>query len=144
MADLRATCSRYAPIWLSAAWSMSLTTLGFFVVPLLFARLPTPAMAGAMAGQLFAVQTWISLVLVLALLFFARGGRGSEPAATGVAGYSAVLLAGGLMALLVEFGATPHILARDNLPFWHGLASALYFGQWVCALFAFARNTRRD
>ncbi|MCI4441379.1 MAG: hypothetical protein JHC36_09260 [Tibeticola sp.] len=28
----------------------------------------------------------------------------------------------------------PHILARDNLPLWHGLGSLLYLGQWLCAL----------
>ena len=151
MARNDSTWLKILPVWLSAAWVMGLTTLGFFVVPMLFAHLPSPAIAGAMAGQLFGVQTWISVVLVVILLLLARR-RALETVAllpedrpeagTSGGGYSAVLLAGGLMALLVQFGATPHILARDNLPFWHGVASALYFGQWICALMAFAKNAR--
>ena len=51
----------------------ALTTLGFFVVPMLFQHLPTKALAGNMAARLFAVQTWVSvscgLVLLLTLRF---------------------------------------------------------------------------
>ena len=151
MARTGPTWLKTLPVWLSAAWAMGLSTLGLFVVPMLFAHLPSPAIAGAMAGQLFGVQTWISVILVVALLLLARRnapdtadqatdeGREAVPP---VGGYSAFLLAGGLMALLVQFGATPHILAHDNLPFWHGVASALYLGQWICALMAFAKNVR--
>jgi len=53
---------RSLSLWLAAAWAMSLTTLGCFVVPMLFSRLPTKAMAGGMAAQLFTVQTGISVV----------------------------------------------------------------------------------
>jgi hypothetical protein len=48
-------------------------------------------------------------------------------------------LAGALLALLVEFGVSPHIVARDNLALWHGLGSAMYFAQWVCALLVFGK-----
>ena len=41
---------RSLPLWLAAVWAFSLTTLGLFVVPMLFANLPTPAMAGGMAA----------------------------------------------------------------------------------------------
>ncbi|MEY2861401.1 MAG: hypothetical protein RL392_1859, partial [Pseudomonadota bacterium] len=53
------SCMQTLPLWLAAAWFGSLTTLGFFVVPMLFMHLPTPAMAGAMAAKLFTAQTWI-------------------------------------------------------------------------------------
>ena len=39
------------PVLVAALWWGSLTTIGFLVVPLLFAHLPTPAVAGAMAAQ---------------------------------------------------------------------------------------------
>ena len=45
------------PVLLAALWWGSLTTIGFLVVPMLFAYLPTPAMAGSMAAKLFTAQT---------------------------------------------------------------------------------------
>ena len=39
------------PLWIAAAWAMSLSMLGFLVVPMLFVHLPTPAMAGAMVHE---------------------------------------------------------------------------------------------
>ena len=50
------------PLWLTALWWGSLTTVGFLVVPLLFVHLPTPAMAGGMAAKLFTAQTTVSAV----------------------------------------------------------------------------------
>jgi hypothetical protein len=50
-------------LFVAALWWGSLTTLGFGVVPLLFARLGSPAQAGQMAAQLFSAQTWVWLVL---------------------------------------------------------------------------------
>ena len=43
-------------LMLAALWWGSLTTIGFLVVPMLFARLGNPAVAGNFAGQLFAAQ----------------------------------------------------------------------------------------
>jgi predicted cobalt transporter CbtA len=47
------------PVWVAAVWWCSLGVVGFFVVPLLFSHLPTPAMAGAVAAKLFTAQTWV-------------------------------------------------------------------------------------
>ena len=60
---------RSVPVWIAAVWWGSLTTLGFFVVPMLFAHLPTPAMAGAMAAKLFTVQTAISVISGMVLRY---------------------------------------------------------------------------
>ena len=129
---------RSLPLWLAAAWAMSLSTLGLFVVPMLFAKLPTPALAGGMAAQLFSVQTGISTACALLLLVCLRSDKFEAqlqvaPACTMLA------LAGALLALLVEFGVSPHIVARDNLALWHGIGSAMYFAQWVCALWVFGK-----
>jgi hypothetical protein len=45
-----ATMRDRLPVMLAALWWGSLTAVGFVVVPLLFAHLPTPAMAGAHGG----------------------------------------------------------------------------------------------
>ena len=129
---------RSLPLWAAALWWGSLTTLGFFVVPMLFAHLPTPAMAGTMAGKLFAAQTAISVVCGLVLLMVFR----SNQALTDVdIAQSATLfvVAGILLALLVEFGVSPHIIARDNLALWHRVGTGMYVAQWVCAGVVFGK-----
>lgn len=129
---------RSIALWLAAAWAMSLTTLGFFVVPMLFAKLPTKAMAGGMAAQLFTAQTGVSVVCALVLLMTFRSDK-LAPAARVIPTCTLLALAGALLALLVEFGVSPHIVARENLALWHGLGSAMYLAQWVCALLVFGK-----
>ena len=129
---------RTVPLWLAAAWAFSLTTLGFFVVPMLFMHLPDKAIAGAMAGKLFSLQSGISTGLGLGLLLALRAERVAVPEA--VAKFCMVFVLGGmLLALLSEFGVAPHIIARDNLALWHRVGSAMYLVQWICALVVFAR-----
>ena len=129
---------RSLPLWLAAAWAMGLSSLGFFVVPMLFIHLPTPALAGAMAGKLFSVQTGISTAcaVALALLVSARQLGFDVVTARTVA---ALGIAGALMALIVEFAVSPHIIARDNLALWHGVGTGLYFLQWLSAMMCFGK-----
>ena len=129
---------RSLPLWFSAAWAMGLTNLGFFVVPMLFVHLPTPAIAGAMAGKLFSAQTLISAACALALAVLVRTRRLAFADATGRP-IAALALAGALMALLVDFAVSPHIIARDNLALWHGVGTGLYFLQWLCAVLCFGK-----
>ena len=49
------------------------------------------------------------------------------------------VVAGILLALLVELAVAPRIVARDNLALWHRVGSAMYFGQWICALVVFGK-----
>jgi hypothetical protein len=132
------TALRSLSLWLAAVWAMSLTTLGFFVVPMLFANLPTPAIAGGMAAKLFATQTVISVVCALVLLITLRSKKLS-PSGLAISTCTRLALAGALLALLVQYGVSPHIVARDNLALWHSLGSAMYFAQWVCALMVFGK-----
>ena len=131
------------PVWVAALWWGSLTTLGFGVVPLLFATLPTPALAGNMAARLFEVQTGVSVVLGAALLVASRA-----PRINGLAGRAhgaAVFILGGIvMALLAQFAVTPHIVARDNLRLWHTLGTVLYVLQWACAAATFRCMVRPE
>jgi hypothetical protein len=128
---------------LAAFWWGSLTTIGFLVVPMLFARLGNPAVAGNFAGQLFAAQTWVALGcgLVLLVHFRAKGGdRVDGPARTAIF----LIITALLLALLQQYAVSPRILARENLRLWHSLGSAMYLAQWVCAGVLLWRMGRRQ
>lgn len=120
------------PVLLAALWWGSLTTLGFMVVPLLFAVLPTPAMAGGMAAKLFTAQTWLSMACTLILLLVFRSKQALAQV-TSVQPATIFIAFGFLAAVWVEFAVSPHIVARENLRLWHGLGSALYLLQWLAA-----------
>jgi hypothetical protein len=117
---------------------MSLTMLGFMVVPMLFVHLPTPAMAGQMAAKLFSAQTWISVACGAMLLMAFRSNRLLVPVEFARAA-TLFVVGGVLLALLVELAVAPRIVARENLALWHRLGSAMYFAQWVCALVVFKK-----
>ena len=119
-------------LWAAALWWGSLSAVGFMVVPLLFAYLPSPAMAGGMAAKLFTAQTWLSGACGLILLL---GSRQNRPLPHEDRAYPATLfIAGGLLlAFLVEFAVAPRIMARDNLKLWHSVGSGMYLLQWLCA-----------
>ncbi len=122
--------------WLAALWWGSLTTLGVLVVPMLFAHLPTPAMAGGMAAKLFSAQTWVSTLCALMLLIIYRSNR--PLAHSGHAHSASVFIVFGmLLALLSEFAIAPKIVSRENLRLWHSLGSVMFALQWVCAALTF-------
>ncbi len=120
------------PTFVAALWWGSLTTLGFLVVPMLFANLPTPADAGRMAAKLFSAQTWVSMGCFMLLLMAARPRDGHVPEAW-ARGAMPYIVGGGLLALLLEFAVAPHIVTRENLRMWHTVGSAMYLLQWGCA-----------
>jgi hypothetical protein len=123
-------------IVLAALWWGSLTGLGFVVVPLLFVHLPSPAAAGAMAAKLFTAQTWLGIACAMLLLLISNK---KDALAQVLPAQPAIkfIVAGFLLAVLVEFGVAPRIVSAQadggNLKLWHGLGSAMYFGQWLCA-----------
>ena len=130
-------------IWVAALWWASLSTLGFLVVPLLFAHLPTAAVAGAMAAKLFSAQTWVSTVCGLFLLMTTRSNH--NPASKSIDSTAIILIVGGLlMALLVEFAIAPRIVLRENLKIWHSVGSGMYLLQWLCTVTIFGRLNRRE
>jgi len=131
------------PLWLAALWWGSLSAVGFLVVPLLFAHLPSKAMAGTMAAKLFTAQTWVSVVCGLLLLLLSRADRFSEPANRAQAAF-AFVLGGMLLALLAEFGVAPRIVARENLALWHSVGSVMYLLQWGFAAMTFWQLGKRQ
>ena len=123
------------PLWVAALWWGSLTALGFGVIPLLFMHLPEKALAGNMAARLFSVQVMVSTLLGVALLAASAVGAGRWSARANDA--KIFVLAGVLMALLVEFAVAPRIVARTNLPLWHAVGSGMWLVQWLCATITF-------
>lgn len=123
-------------------WWGSLTAIGFMAVPLLFMNLATPAMAGQMAAKLFTAQSWMSIGCALVLLLAVTHRDG---AADGAATLMPVwpVLAGLLLALLIEYAVAPRIVARQNPKLWHNVGSGMYLLQWICAGIALWRVGRR-
>ena len=126
-------------LMIAALWWGSLTVLGFVVVPLLFKYLPSPAAAGQMAAKLFTAQTWLSIAcaMLLLVIFNQKDANVQDFRARAAIKF---IVTGLLLTVLVEFGLSPRILSArsdgGNLKLLHGLGSAMYFGQWLCAGFA--------
>ena len=117
---------------LAAFWWGSLSTVGFLVVPIAFARLGSPAVAGNFAGQLFAAQSWVALVCGMILLVHFR--QKADPSFNDAIRISiGLILAALLLALLQQYAVAPRIMARQNLGLWHPVGSAMYLLQWASA-----------
>ena len=131
----------------AALWWGSLTALGFVVVPLLFMHLGSPAAAGAMAAKLFTAQTWLGTGCAMLMLLAFNQRDVEEPAAPTQTAVK-FIVAGMLLALLVEFAVAPRIVSAraegGNLRLWHGLGSAMLLAQWLCAGLALWRLTGRS
>ena len=126
-------------LMLAALWWGSLTALGFVIVPMLFTYMPSPAAAGQMAARLFTAQTWLGIGCTMFLLLVFNQKEAVAPDSRARAAIK-FIVTGLLLAVLVEFGLSPRIVSArfggGNLKLLHGLGSAMYFGQWLCAGFA--------
>ena len=129
-------------LMLAALWWGSLTALGFVIVPLLFTHLPSPAAAGQMAAKLFTAQAWLSIAcaMFLLLVYNQKEAKSQDTRAQAAIKF---IVTGLLLAVLVEFGLSPRIIGAraegGDLKLLHGLGSAMYLGQWLCAGFALWR-----
>ena len=125
-------------LMVAALWWGSLTALGFVVVPMLFTHLGSPAAAGAMAAKLFTAQTWLSIGCTMLLLIIFNPNRALAQASNASVAIK-LIVTGLLLTVLVEFGVSPRIVnaraSGGDLRLWHGVGSAMYLGQWICAGF---------
>lgn len=103
---------------------------------MLFAYLPTPALAGGMAARLFAAQTWVSTVCAFLLLMQTGSNRGTTVDAS-AHGALIFIVSGMLLALLSEYAIAPRIVLKENLRLWHSVGSVMYLLQWGCAAVTF-------
>ena len=118
-------------VFAAALWWGSLSAIGFMAVPLLFRHLPTASLAGQTAARLFSAQTWVSLVCGALLLVLLKPKPGLTQAQPARAATIFVVL-GMLMAMVVEYGVAPRIVARENLAVWHSVGTLMYAVQWLC------------
>lgn len=118
-------------VFAAALWWGSLSAIGFMAVPLLFRHLPTASLAGQTAARLFSAQTWVSLVCGALLLVLLKPKPGLTQAQPARAATIFVVL-GMLMAMVVEYGVAPRIVARENLAMWHSVGTLMYAVQWLC------------
>lgn len=127
-------------VWIAATWWVSLLTVGLLVVPLLFRFLPTPAIAGYIAAQLFAVQTWLSLACGICLLFWFI----KKPLPLVPFDYFAIILivSGLLAAIVVQWFIAPRIVLRQDLVLWHRLGTIGMAIHAICAVGVFWRVVR--
>jgi hypothetical protein len=137
------------PLMLAALWWGSATAVGAWVVPMLFKHLGTPAVAGSMAAQLFAAQTWVALLCGLVMLWSWHRPNQRHEALEASEGQvdpswartlgadqrraDTWVLAGMLAAAVMTWGVSPRILAREQLALWHAVGSGLYALQWLAA-----------
>lgn len=125
-------------VLVAALWWGGISALSFLVVPMLFATLGSPVVAGPVAAKIFSLQCWAGLVLGMALLLILRRWRGDgaslSPDALTTIGF---VLFAMLLALLQEFGVAQNIVTArasgGNLRLWHGVGTLMVLGQWLCA-----------
>ena len=89
-----------------------------------------------MAAKLFTAQTWLGISCAMLLLLVANKKDAQAPVLRAQTAIK-FIVAGLLLAVLVEFGVAPRIVSAradgGNLKLWHGLGSAMYIGQWLSA-----------
>ena len=62
------TALNRASLLITTAWVGSIWTIGYLVAPALFATIADRVLAGVIAGQLFKIEAWLSVVCGVALL----------------------------------------------------------------------------
>lgn len=131
------------PVMLAALWWGGISALSFLAVPLLFAKLGSPAVAGPVAAQIFSLQCWAGIVIGGLLLVLLKRGQPTPEAFTTL---GLVCLAM-LLALVQEFGVAQKIVTArasgGDLKLWHGVGSLMVLGQWLCAGAILWRSSRQ-
>ena len=130
-----------ATLWVGGMWA-----IGFIAAPLLFSRLPDRALAGLIAGKLFALVAWVGIACAVYLLVFRIARSGAACLKQGVFWLTLVML---VLVLAGSFGVQPVMeslraqalpkevmesVLRDRFMTWHGVSSALYVIQSVLGL----------
>ena len=117
-------------IVLAALWCGGSAGLAFVAVPMAFAQLGQPQLAGPLAAQFFTALAWMCLVCGLGLLGLSRTVWVLRRLAP-------LILLAMLAALLQEHAVADRILSArasgGDLKLWHGLGSALVLLQCGCA-----------
>jgi MFS family permease len=128
-------------LWVGGMWAV-----GFVVAPILFSRLGDRALAGMMAGRLFATMAWIGIACAAYLIIYRCVRHRASCLKQGFFWVVLLMLA---LVLAGQFGVQPVMEAlraqalprevmesvlRDRFVTWHGVASVLYIVQSVLGL----------
>lgn len=130
-------------VLIASFWVGSMWMIGYIAAPVLFQSLPDKALAGMLAGKLFAVTAYAGMACAVYLLFFDYMRCGSAVLRQGLFWLIAIML---LLTLLGQFGMQP-LLAElkaqalpqyvmesryaDRFRFWHGMSSMVFLLQSV-------------
>lgn len=129
-----------------ALWAGGLWIVGYLVAPLLFLKAPDRAVAGHLAGQMFAAMALVGLGCAIYLLVYRLSRQGFAAMKQAVF-WVVVLMA--VLAVAGHFGVQPILASlkaqalprevmesvfRDRFATWHGVASILYLIESVLAL----------
>lgn len=122
---------------MAALWIGGLWVLGYVVVPLLFWRLPR-AVAGTLAGDLFALWQGLGLVFGGFVVVSVRGQRRPWPQIAWATWLLDAVFELLILPIMVFLRSAPSFGPRS--PTWglfvglHGLAAALYLSEAVLGL----------
>jgi hypothetical protein len=132
-----------AQLLIVTLWVGSLWTIGYLVAPTLFATLSDKMLAGTIAGKLFRIEAWLTVVCAIFMIILIKVGARKENLKINkrllwlVLGMLACTLVGyfalqPFMAVLRETAGAGGMMeedARIRFGILHGVASALYLFQ---------------
>ena len=129
-----------------SVWVGGLLAVGYLAAPILFARLADRALAGSLAGHMFAAIAWVGIVCGSYLLIFVLATKGWRAVKSSLFWIVLLML---VLTMAGHFGVQP-ILAqlkadalprqvmesamRDRFATWHGVSSVLYLVQSLCGI----------
>lgn len=125
-----------ASVWVGGMWA-----IGYIAVPVLFQSLPDKAVAGMVAGKLFAIMAYVGIFSAMYILTLAYVKSGKWVFRQSLFWVVVLML---LITLLGQFGlqpllaelkslALPHYVMdspyADRFRFWHGVSSIAFLVQ---------------
>ncbi|MBI3068952.1 MAG: DUF4149 domain-containing protein [Betaproteobacteria bacterium] len=128
-------------LWVGGMWA-----IGYIVAPVLFLHVSDRALAGALAGKLFALIAYVGIGCAAYLLLFRLVRFGGGAFRQGFFWLTLLMLA---LVVAGQFGVQPILeslreqalpkqvlesVFRDRFATWHGIASVLYLVQGLLGL----------
>jgi len=128
-------------VLMSSAWVGGMWAIGYVAAPVLFQALPDKALAGILAGKIFAVMAYTGMVCAVYLLAYICIRHGRQALRQSIFW---IVIAMFLLTLLGQFGMQPQLaeIKAQALPLyvmdspyaerfrlWHGAASIIFLVQ---------------
>lgn len=126
-------------LWIGAIW-----TTGYIVAPSLFEHLDDRATAGRVAGELFTIVTWLSMIcgaLLLAAMVRLKGSRQKRLRAALIVSIMFLLALGEwVVRPMMEAARLPDGTPGEGFAALHGVSAVLYLAaSLACVLLVAAR-----